>query len=255
MRHIDTGHSGNHPTATLCCYPNLLESPAIVTSFGLPGGELSYFGPGDIGAAADMNAVAQAGVTVRRFPLEGRDFLGALVTESTVFVGVTYPMATANLRMALHAAVIRTLHKMGLGREVLRSVNNDVQIYHRGQWRKVFGDFTVRGKRFNTCAGFATFGFDLEAGRAIYDLSAGKFAQKGGVEDIGDIVGGLWDAQPDAEMIDFCDLIVKMLARRLDVDAVPGDFTATEQSKLDSIYAKMRGKGWLERGEWPTEAR
>lgn len=251
MRHIHTGRSGNHPTATICCYPNALEEPAIVTSFGLLGGELSYFGDGDIGAVADLGAVEQSGITLRRFPFKQRDFLGALVTQETVFVGVTYPLAAQALKMAVHAAVIRALVRLGVDRQSLQSENNDVLLQSDGASKKVFGDFTVQGEQFNTCAGFTTFSFDTESARAIYNLKAGKFVRKSDVRDIGDIVCGLRDVYPDIGMAAYRDAMVDLLAERLGEDVEAGAFTLEERTTLDDICRKMQDKDWLNRGQWP----
>lgn len=250
MRHIHTGRSGNHPTATICCYPNVLEEPAIVTSFGFPGGELSYFGEGDVSAAADLKAVAQFSITLRRFPLKQRDFLGALVTEDTVFVSVTYPMGADVLKLAMHSAVVRALTRLGVERQSLRSENNDVLVQTGSEWKKVFGEFTVQGERFNTCAGFTTFEFNVQAARDIYNLQTRKFTNKGDVRDIGELVCGLRDVHPGISMMAYRDLIVELLAGRLDENVVDSSFTPKEKAALDDVLSRVQDKDWIERGRW-----
>lgn len=224
----------------------------LIMSLGNPRGELNYFGDGDIAASADLDAVAELGVKLNRFKHPG-DFLGGLLAPSTVFFTITHTMRPSELRLVVHAAVVRSLVRLGVDRRLLSSEGNDVYVEHEGVPKKVFGDFTVRGEQFATSGGFTTFDFDLDGARRVFDLSTEKFKKKGGVKDIGAIVCGIRDVHTSAEPAVFRDTIANLIAERLDVELVPGDFTERERRALDSVYAKIHAREWLKHGRWQED--
>ena len=103
---------------------------------------------------------------------------------------------------------------------------------------------------FISTGSFISFEFNLELARKLYKMETDKFKKKGSPVDIGDVVGGLHEINPNIG-IEIAPEIAQALADRFDLEFKEDNLTPEETSKIQALADKLNNDNWKLYGKHP----
>ena len=194
-----------------------------------------------------------AAVSLVRVPVaEGVEAGVICYFRETAKIDLHIPSGIVNpviLKRAMLAALIKSLNLQQYnpildGNELLFEID--------GKKRKFCGFFSCKLGGWDYCAMPVTFQINYDLMRSVYRLDTLKMAEKGIVEDIGDVVVGVDEVVSGLDKDLFLDTFAQNLATRFGWELATGDFSVAERAELDKFSTILSASGWVQNAEYPS---
>ncbi len=170
--------------------------------------------------------------------------------KSVVLLSLIYPvpieigigLEKGTLREMMREAEIKVLEKYGI--EIVFNVEkNDVYFKIGDKLKRFLGFVCEQFGDWQVVASGITFDFNTLLARKIYRLDTDKNKLKGDIKDIGDIVGGIREVNPNIGF-EIIPEIVQELADRLELELKTDTLTAEETNTLQTLSDKLNNSDW-----------
>ena len=180
----------------------------------------------------------------------GKDSGGFLLTPDMVSFYIHFPAKLKNeFNKAMQVVVIKALKQYNIK---IEKQSNDLYFINKGKRKKFSGMMTYSfNKDWITLAISILFKFDSELGSKIFKLDNKKFTKKGDIKDVNDIVGGLWEIDPEIDIDKVSETIAQKIGERFNLEIEKSDLTKNELLRMNKLANKLNNKEWQLYGKRP----